>query len=176
MNVLWILPRRPTRKSRGRANGRNVIHDSQAGQSLLELALLTPILLLLSLGVVELGRYAYTSILVGNAARTGAAYGAQSLTRSADTTGIQTAASNDFQNNGQTGLTVSSTDTCGCDSIGTTTSAACNGLSAGICAAGHWVVIVNVTASGTFTSLFSYPGIPASVTVSKTSSMRVQQQ
>jgi Flp pilus assembly protein TadG len=148
----------------------------QKGQSLIEFALLLPFLLLMSVGVIELGRYAYISILVGNAARAGAAYGSQSLTRSADTSGIQTAANNDFQNNGQAGLTVTSTDTCGCDSAGTTTSAACNGNSAGTCAAGHWVVIVNVTASGTFSSLFNYPGIPTSITVARTSSMRVQQQ
>jgi translation initiation factor 2 alpha subunit (eIF-2alpha) len=33
---------------------------------------------------------------------------------------------------------------------------------------------VSVTASGTFNSLFNYPGIPASITISKTSSMRVR--
>ena len=47
-----------------------------------------------------MGRYAYLSILVGNAARAGTAYGAQSLAQSVDATGIQTAATNDFQNNG----------------------------------------------------------------------------
>ena len=73
----------------------------QSGQALLEVAVLTPLLLLMLLGVVEMGRYAYISILVGNAARAGAAYGAQSLPQSVDTAGIQTAADNDFQNNGQ---------------------------------------------------------------------------
>ena len=68
---------------------------------MLEVALLLPVLLILALGVIELGRYMYISILVGNAAHAGAAYGAQSLPLSVDTTGIQTAADNDFQNNGQ---------------------------------------------------------------------------
>jgi Flp pilus assembly protein TadG len=152
---------------------------SQKGQSLLEFALVTPILLLLSIGVIELGRYAYISILVGNAARAGAAYGSESLTRSADTSGITTAANNDFLNNGQTGLSVSSVDSCGCDNGGTITSADCSPVTnpnAGICTSGHWVVVANVTASGTFSSLFNYPGIPTSLSVSKTSSMRVQQQ
>ncbi|HLW81383.1 MAG TPA: TadE/TadG family type IV pilus assembly protein [Candidatus Acidoferrales bacterium] len=151
---------------------------AQSGQTLVEVALLTPLLLLLALGVIEMGRYAYISILVGNAARAGAAYGAQSLPQSVDTAGIQTAADNDFQNNGQnvSNLSVTSSTSCGCDSNGTITSAVCTtgpNPSAGTCASGHWVVLVSVTASGTFNSLFSYPGIPSSITVNRTATMRV---
>jgi len=150
----------------------------ESGQAMLELALVTPLVLALAIGVIELGRYAYIGILVGNAARAGAAYGAQSLPQSADTTGIQTAADNDFQSNGQkvSNLTVTSSTSCGCDSAGTITAAGCTTAtnpSAGTCAAGHWVVNVSVTASGTFSSIFNYPGIPKSVAVSRTSTMRV---
>jgi Flp pilus assembly protein TadG len=150
---------------------------SNAGQAMLELALLLPMLLLLTMGVIEMGRYMYIYILVGNAARAGAAYGAQSLGQSVDTADIQTAAQNDFQNNGQTGLTVASTTACGCDSGGTVTGAICSTVtnpSAGKCnGGGHWVVTVAVTASGTFNSLFNYPGIPKSIDVSNTATMRV---
>ena len=134
-----------------------------------------PFLLLLLLGVIEIGRYAYIGILVGNAARAGTAYGVQSLAQSVDTTGITTAADNDFENNGQNvvGLTVTSAVACGCDSSGTVTSAVCTGTGAGTCATGHWAVTLTVTASGTFTSLFSYPGIPASISISRVSTMRV---
>jgi hypothetical protein len=38
---------------------------------------------------------------------------------------------------------------------------------------GHWVVMVSVKAAGTFTSLFKYPGIPGSITVTQTATMRV---
>lgn len=159
---------------------------SPSGQSLLEVALLTPMLLALLLGAIELGRYAYISILVGNAARAGAAYGAQNLVLSVDTAGIKAAANNDFnnQNNGQNtnNLNVSSSTSCGCDSNGTiagaATGAACrtstNSFN-GTCASGHWVVMVSVTASGTFNSLFNYPGIPKSLTVSNTATLRVAQ-
>lgn len=147
----------------------------QSGQALLEVAVLTPLLLLMLLGVVEMGRYAYISILVGNAARAGAAYGAQSLPQSVDTAGIQTAADNDFQNNGQivSALTVASAASCGCDNSGTIAPAACVGPGAGSCVSGHWVVMVSVTASGTFSALFSYPGIPASIALSRTCTIRV---
>ncbi|HKF52522.1 MAG TPA: TadE/TadG family type IV pilus assembly protein [Candidatus Acidoferrales bacterium] len=150
----------------------------QSGQTLLEVALLLPLLLLLLLGVVEMGRYAYISILVGNAARAGAAYGSEGLLKSVDTAGIQAAADNDFVNNGQpvSKLTVSSSTSCGCDSGGTITGALCTtdvNPTAGTCTTGHWVVMVSVTASGTFNSLFNYPGIPASLAVSQTATVRV---
>jgi len=151
---------------------------SQSGQSLVELALLTPLLLLLLVGTVEMGRYAYISVLVANAARAGAAYGAQSLPQSVDTLGIQAAAQSDFQNNGlaTSSLSVTSSTTCGCDSSGTFTAATgCTGTGAGTCASGHWVVMVSVTASGTFNSMFSFSGIPQSLALSHTAQMRVAQ-
>jgi Flp pilus assembly protein TadG len=155
---------------------------SPSGQSLLEVALLTPILLALLLGVIELGRYAYFSILVGNAARAGAAYGAQNLVVSVDIPGIQTAADNDFQNNGQitSNLLVIPSTSCGCDSNGSVTPASsCSTAAdptAGTCTSGHWVVMVSVTASGTINPLFNYPGIPKSLTVSNTATLRVAQK
>src|SRR5580704_7785111 len=167
---------RPARKGqRGLARSAEILR-SNAGQAMLELALLLPMLLLLTMGVIEMGRYMYIYILVGNAARAGAAYGAQSLGQSSDTPDIQTAAQNDYQNNGQAvgSLTVTSSTSCGCDSGGTVTAAAaCTGTGTGTCAAGHWVVTVSVTAAGTFNSLFNYPGIPKSINVSNTAAMRV---
>ena len=155
---------------------------SPSGQSLLEVALLTPMLLGLLLGVIEMGRYAYISILVGNAARAGAAYGAQSLVVTTDIPGIQAAAKNDFQNNGQdiSKLSVTPSTSCGCDSNGTVTLASscitASNSSAGTCASGHWVVMVSVTAFGTFQPLFNYPGIPNPFTVSNTATLRVAQK
>jgi Flp pilus assembly protein TadG len=146
---------------------------------MLELAFLLPMLLLMVFGVIEMGRYAFLSIIVGNAAHAGAAYGAQSAVLSIDTPGILAAADNDFQNNGQNvnTLTVVSSVACGCDNAGTITAApACSTsafASAGTCAAGHWVITVSVTASGTFNSIFRYPGIPTSISISRTAKLRV---
>ncbi len=166
------------RAHRADING-NVRRES--GQSLLEVALVTPLILALALGVIELGRYAYIAILVGGAARAGAAYGGQNLAQSVDTGGIQQAADDDFQNNGQNvgKLTVSSSASCGCDSNGTITSANCSSqtnANAGSCNTGHWVVMVSVEAKGTFNSLFNYPGIPKSITIDRTATIRVVQQ
>jgi Flp pilus assembly protein TadG len=158
---------------------------AQSGQSLIEVSLLVPLIIALFFGAVELGRFAYITILVGNAARAGAAYGSQSLLDATTPSGasvnpgIQTAADNDFQNNGQntSAITVTSSTTCGCDYDGTFTAAsACTttgSSTAGTCASGQWVVLVNVTVSGTFQPIFRYPWISNSITLTKTVTMRV---
>ncbi len=182
-----------------RANRRNSKLHSHSGQTLTELALLLPMLLMLTLGVIEMGRYFYIGILVGNAARAGAAYGSQSPIDSADASGIETAACNDFLNNfgsnppptcsasgsGINSLGVTSSISCGCDNGGTVGYEANTGS---MCTTadntsldttcsngnqGHWVVLVSVTASGTFNTLLNYPGIPSSITVSRTATVRV---
>jgi Flp pilus assembly protein TadG len=157
----------------------------QSGQALVEFAFVLPLLMVLALGVIEVGRYAYIAILLGNAARAGVAYGAQSVAFAADTTGIRSAAYYDFAGttSGSTGtnglpyssLTVTSSFACGCDSGGTITSQTCSGTTtAGTCpGGGHWVIVLSVTASGTYNALFNYPGIPTSMTISRTASMRV---
>jgi Flp pilus assembly protein TadG len=160
----------------------------QSGQALIEMAFVIPLLLLLALGVIEVGRYAYIAILVGNAARAGADYGAQSNAQSVDTTGIQNAVYYDFagatsgstHSNGQTVSAISvptSTVSCGCDNNGAITSASCDSKtnpSAGTCTGGgNWVVFVSVTVTGTFNSLFNYPGIPASIMISRTATIPV---
>src|ERR1700724_931527 len=73
---------------------RRGLKDEQ-GQSFVELALTLPVLTVILLGAAEFGRLAYAAIEVSNAARSGVAYGAQSPDKAADTTGMQTAATND---------------------------------------------------------------------------------
>jgi len=175
----------------------------QSGQSLYEMALLTPVLLVLLLGVIELGRFAYISILVANAARAGAAYGAQSLTHSLDATDILAAADNDFKNNAQNvslltvqgGFSGPAYDACACENNSGVLSpdpatnpagavSYCDptsNLTAGTCPAGqHWVVLVSVEAKGTFNSLFSFMPrfIPSlsSITIDRTCTLRVNQE
>ena len=168
----------------------------QLGQSLLEVALLTPFLLLLSVAAIDMGRYAYIGILVGNAARAGAAYGAAAP---GDSTGTVNAACNDFLSNlgsnpaptcdGSSSTTnnhleVTSAISCGCDTGGAVsiyTGGACNNVDTSstgpiatcVGGGGHWAAMVTVTASGTFNALFSWPGIPSSMTINRTATVRV---
>jgi Flp pilus assembly protein TadG len=151
------------------AKGRTSRRATQSGQALLEVALVTPLLLLLAVGIIEIGRYAYYSILVADAARAGAQYGAQNLATAADSAGIRAAAENDGQNLAALNVTVQ--HECGCtgSSIG-------GGCPATSCASpNHALVYVKVTVSGKFNSLFKYPGIPSSITCDSTELMRVAQ-
>ncbi len=151
--------------------GRGAAHCS--GQSILEFAFLLPVLCLLLLGIIEIGRYAYISILVGNAARAGAAYGVQDRMTAADWPGVVTAARNDFQSNGQdpTTLTVTPAYSCACSSAGTMSPVAC---SVGVCPVGQqFIASLQVTASGTFSALFRYPGISSSMPMSRTATLRI---
>jgi Flp pilus assembly protein TadG len=183
MNAQRQMSGRPTRSARKASLCNGEVLPSQSGQALVEFALVVPMLLLLALGVIEIGRYAYIATLIGNAARAGAAYGSQSHAQAGQSADIATAASNDFQSNGQpaSALKVVSSFSCGCDSNGTVTpspigtNAYCFVSGATSCTGGgHFVEIVSVTASGKFSSLFNYPGIPQSITVSNLSQMRVR--
>jgi Flp pilus assembly protein TadG len=144
------------------------------GQSLVEFAMIVPVMLLLLVGAIEIGRFAHYSILVSNAARAGAQYGALSLATAGDKNGIVNAALADGQS--VQGLTIDTpAELCGCSAAivggtppGTTCPATCTPPD-------HGLVYVQVTANGTFPSLFKYPGIPKSFTVSSTEKMRVAQ-
>jgi Flp pilus assembly protein TadG len=142
------------------------------GQSLAEVAMLTPILLLLLVGTIEIGRYAYYSIEVSNAARAAVQYGAQSLADSKDTVGIQTAANNDAPD--IPGLGVTPTTSCACSN---------NPASPVLCATApvvclppnHSVVFLEVDTTKAITPLFSYPGLPSAFTANGKAIMRVAQ-
>jgi Flp pilus assembly protein TadG len=71
------------------------LKNAERGQALLETALVAPLLIILLLGIIEVGRYAELAIVVSDAARTGAVYGAQNLAAAVDTKGITIAAQAD---------------------------------------------------------------------------------
>lgn len=69
------------------------IRDSRAS-SIVELALLVPVFSAFVIGSAQFGLLCYTAIELSEAARAGVAYGSQSSTKAADTSGMQTAATN----------------------------------------------------------------------------------
>jgi Flp pilus assembly protein TadG len=141
----------------------------QHGQSLVEVALVTPLLLMLLLGTIEIGRYAYYGIEVANAARAGVQYGAQSLADSIDLAGIATAAKNDAPE--VTNLTVTSQNRCACS--GTPSNFV--GCPAQACGPGHPLVFLQVDTQAQIAPLFHYPGLPATFNASGQAIMRVAQ-
>ena len=152
--------------SRGKRTDASAANDE--GSALAEMAIILPMLALLIAGSIEVGRYGYYSIVVGNAARAGVQYGAQTLGTAADDAGMRASALNDGQH--LTGLDATASHTCRC-ADGTASNCA-----SGDCPTSHRIVFVQVAATGTFGSLLNYPGLPASVrtiTVNNTATMRV---
>lgn len=144
----------------------------QRGAALVEFAAVIPLLILLLLGSVELGRYVYFGILVGNAAHAGAAYGAYSTSNESNTAGMEAAVTADAQGFGGINATTTPPSTyCQCWDGSTGTTISCTST----CTTGSEQVWVSVTATGTYTPLFSYPGLPTSWTVSRTANMMVIQ-
>jgi Flp pilus assembly protein TadG len=140
---------------------------SQTGQSTLEIALLAPVLLLMLVGTIEIGRYTYFAIEATNAARAGVQYGAQSLVDSRDVAGIKLAASNDAPELMQ--LNVTAQDLCACSA----TPADYVRCPARNCGAGHPVVFLTVNTTAQIPPLFHYPGLPATFTANGQAIMRV---
>jgi len=142
------------------------------GGALQELAISVGVFASLLIGITELGRYSYYSILVANAASAGVQYGAQTLETADDTSGMQTAAENDA-GTGVLSTTPSASSYCECyPSPGTTITCS---ASPGCTGSNHEVYYVKVSVTGTYNSLFHYPGLPTTVTVSRTAVMRVTQ-
>lgn len=140
------------------------------GSALAELAIVAPLLLILLVGLAEVGRLGEYAIRVANAARAGVAYGAQNDATAGDAQGMQNAAAADA---GDASITaVASATFCACaDGTGST-------CQQGDCPNSHRLQWVQVTTSGTFVSVLNSAFLPAplrSVTISQTATMRVAQ-
>jgi Flp pilus assembly protein TadG len=124
---------------------------AQRGAALVEFCLILPFLLLLTLGVVEVSRYALFSLFVANAARAGAIYGTENSTTFGNGAGIVDAVQQDGSNGIVTApLTVATSTPSACWSNTSSTTAAPP------CSSGyHFVQYLTVTASGTISPLFA---------------------
>jgi Flp pilus assembly protein TadG len=134
---------------------------NQKGSAVIEFGLGGTMLLLFLFGTADFGRLFYYSIEVANAAAAGAYYGTLKSSNMADTSGISSYAKQEAPD--ISNLSVSSSEVCQ-DSSG-------NSEDCGTAGAYKYV---QVTASYTFNTLFSYPLIPPSVSLSNTVMMRGQ--
>jgi Flp pilus assembly protein TadG len=141
------------------------LRGAERGQAMFEVAIFAPLFLAVLIGLIEVGRFAHFAILVANAAHAGAQYGGQNLVTALDTTGMQNAALADAQN--VAGVTATAASACQCSDG---TASTCGPT---VCSANHRLVVVKVTVSGAFTSLFKYPGIPKSLSVTRVATMQV---
>lgn len=139
----------------------------QKAQGLVEVSLMLPVLLVTLVGAIEIGRVAYASIEVSNAARAGVQFGSLNEGNAGNTSGMEQAALNDVN---LTGMTANATYSCQC-SNGSSTSCTANTCAS----AQHLEEYVTVTTSYSMSSLFRYPGIPQSYTLTGNATMRVSQ-
>jgi Flp pilus assembly protein TadG len=152
---------------------------SQAGGALVEFAITIPLLMLLLVGLIEIGRLTYFGIQVANAARAGAQYGALS---NPNTTGenMQVAAQNDGRNS-IANLQTTAQYVCACwkSSSGTMTPTAPSVAACSVpCSTGgHTVTYAQVSVSGTMRPLFDYGflGLPDRWVVTRIATIRVLQ-
>jgi Flp pilus assembly protein TadG len=148
---------------------------AESGTSMIEFAILAPVIIFLLVGTIEIGRFAYFAILAANAARAGAQYGAQDLISAYDDADITSAAIQDGQNlpnwtsNG--------------GSIKVNQLCAVSGGAPSTCESGagtgpptNTIYYVQVQVTGVFNTLLNYPGIPNGLHISGSSMMRVATQ
>lgn len=146
----------------------------EEGSSLLEFSLILPLVLLMFIGVVDLGFAVAEAMSVEDAARAGAEYGALPG-KAGDLAGMQTAARNAAAGLGTLQVTASSW--CSCTPNGGTVSCAstCSGSSPG-----NPVEYVQVQTNATVPTvlgihtILNYTGLPTSLTLQGFSALRVQ--
>jgi Flp pilus assembly protein TadG len=148
---------------------------TDAGQAIVEMALVIPFLVLLLIGALEFGTVAFSAIEVSNAAEAGALFGSQNRANAANTAGITLAAQNDASS--VPGLTATPTTSCACQSAaGTLTALSCAATTT--CTTPSQVVEwVTVITGATVNPPVYYPGIvPRNITLKGQATMRVAQQ
>ena len=137
------------------------------GSAAVEVALVTPLLVGLLLAALDFGRVFHYAIAVTGAAHAGAQWGSTSFANSQNTTQMRTVAENHAPG---MGVTASATSICRCgNGTATPSPQACNSGCTGTLR-----VYASVTATRTFTTLVNYPGIPATIAITRTAQMRSQ--
>ena len=151
--------------------GRRILRiwRSEHGGALVELAVVLPVLVLIAIGVMDYGRVYYTSITVAHAARAGAEWGAYGMTGSSTNDAqIQSFAQLEGAEAGT--LTITSSHVCRCSPAGalvSCTTGSCGGY-------GLPQIYVTATATKSIALLLKYPGLPATVTISRSATFRQQ--
>ncbi len=131
---------------------RRALLREQDANSLIELALVLPVLLVVLVGGIDFGHGFYEAIEVSSAAQAAALYGVQNPT---DTAGMTKLAKLNAQD--VTGLTVTAISGCEC-SDGTNATTNCSNLTALLCSA-NTVRFVDITVTGTYVPLLTFPGV-----------------
>lgn len=131
--------------------------DRHHGQSLVELALVMPLLLIILLITVDGARVFTAHLAIGNVAREGVNFGSRSSENAEDTSGIQAAALQELGGSGTIHGVAPTVNVQGPDA----------------CVDSGGYDCVRVTVNYTFRTLFSFPGLPDQIELSRSAQMRV---
>lgn len=164
------------------------LFNDNGGAALVELALTAPLLLLVMIGAVELGRVAHFAIEVQNAARAGASWGTVNVRNASWAGMVQQAAYNDAPD--LPGLIVTPANNCVCETLNLTSNTAtfspnngttlscsdpaitsCTGTSSTTMQT--TVSYVTVSTQATLSSIFQIAKLPGSYTFNGYSSLRI---
>jgi Flp pilus assembly protein TadG len=144
------------RTARARQAASALLRDGRRsrGQSLAELALLLPVLLMIMLGAIDFGRAYFAYVSVTNGAQNGAHYASAGPLYASDLTGIKNAVladTSDLVNTSATNPDVAASS--GTDGQGN--------------------MFVDVTVTYQFEPIFPWPGVPGSFDIGRTVRARV---
>jgi Flp pilus assembly protein TadG len=132
---------------------------------MVELAVVLPVLVLIAIGVMDYGRVYFTSVAVSNAARAGAEYGTAIPGNQSQKTNIENFAKLDGAEAGSISVNSRTYCECGGTEVGCTTMCGTSDPPR---------VFVEVTATKDVQLLLRYPGLPATVTVSRQATFPLQ--
>lgn len=147
----------PAQATQGRRRRRSLrrFFGGKRGQSLVEFGLMLPILVLLVLGSIDFGRVFFAYVSVTNGARNGADYAASHCSPTCDEDGIRNA------------VVADTSDLLNTSSSNPAVSVTTDGWM------GPDHRRVDVTVTYTFSTIFSWPGIPDSINVARTVTARI---
>lgn len=144
---------------------------SERGSTLVELAVALPALVLVLVGAADFGRVFYTAMELTAAARAGAQYGSVTAANSSNTAVMQStaiAAAGDVS-----GVSATASRFCQCATdTGAFSATTPPNSCADPCTGKHLVVTVTVNARATFNTISRYPGIPRTLAITRTATLR----
>jgi Flp pilus assembly protein TadG len=161
-----------------RGEGRSIHRaiNCERGSAVVETAIVLPILMVLVLGAADFSRVFYFAMTVTQAVKAGIQYGGQSPGKAADISGEQAAAvaaASDITGFTATGYAPGTAQN-PCTCWNSTTGTEANMATCTSACAGSIRMYAYVTGSATFTTVANYPGIPHSIAITRTASIRVQ--
>jgi len=155
--------------------------DRRRGGTLVEFALVSPLLLMLCMGATDFGRLFYHAVITSNAAGVGAFHGAQNNVTAGQTGLMEWKAEEEASNLPAADTTATADSFCDCPNNPATEASdgslqnTVNCLNATACGTyGAPRGFVRVRATNSFQTLGPYPGIPYTTQINRHGFMRVE--